>query len=235
MSDYEAVQPFVVAQLHFWGDSCRLLVFFSSSWFAQKISIWVSLDAQQNLVSRANLIWKKKPYIIEKTGEFCVCVWLVACLCVCKELFFFARRKNWSISSLAFIYLRDENSCFPMHFEKKKCTYNILFILFPLIFKRMTNFQNGLEWPHFTSRTSGTSHSTGFCLVLNLKTEKKNSRNFQPFRIWACFYAKNRKKTFCSQTSPDSMGWKFRNDFVFVLKLSTGQKPIECDVPRFWE
>ena len=45
-------------------------------------------------------------------------------------------------------------------------------------------------------------------------------------------FTKNRKKTFCSQTSPDSMGWKFWNDFVFIFKLSTGQKPIECDVPE---
>ena len=49
----------------------------------------------------------------------------------------------------------------------------------PLIFERIINFQNGLKWQHFASRTSGTSHTIGFCPVLNLKTDKKSFRNFQ--------------------------------------------------------
>ena len=40
--------------------------------------------------------------------------------------------------------------------------------------------QSDLEWPHFASRSSGTSHSIGFFIALNLKTEKKSFRNFKP-------------------------------------------------------
>ena len=118
--------------------------------------------------------------------------------------------------------------------------YNILFNKSPspLILKKMTNFQNGLEWPHFTSRTSGTSHSIGFCPVLNLKTGKKISEIFNssnPGFFMGEKSKKSRKKTIFSQRSPDLMGWKFRNDFFSIFKLSTGQKPIECDVPEVLE
>ena len=104
--------------------------------------------------------------------------------------------------------------------------YNILFNKNPppLIFEKMKNFQNGLEWPHFTSRTSGTSHSIGFRSVLNLKTEKKSFRRFQPIEsglvceqifFFAIF------SIFCPEKSPYSMGWKFRKFFFSIFKLST--------------
>ena len=69
---------------------------------------------------------------------------------------------------------------------------------------------------------------------------KKVVPEFSTYQIRVCFWAKSFffdffEKTFCSETSPDLMGWKFRNDFFSVFKLSTIKKSIECDVPELLE
>ena len=117
----------------------------------------------------------------------------------------------------------------------------LLYILFnkktpsPLIFEKMTKFQKGLEWPHFASRSSGTSHSTGFFPVLNLKTGKKSFRNFKPIESWLFSKSKKNFPVFDFEKSQDSMGLKFRNDFFSIFKLSAIKKPIECDVSELLE
>ena len=65
--------------------------------------------------------------------------------------------------------------------------------------------------------------------------EKKSFRNFQPIESGIVFEQKIKKKTFAQKKIPDSMGWKFRNDFFSICKLSTGKKPVEYDVPDLLE
>ena len=43
------------------------------------------------------------------------------------------------------------------------------------------------------------------------------------------------KKIFDSEKSQDLIGLKFQNDIFSVFKLSTGKKPVECDVPELLE
>ena len=70
-------------------------------------------------------------------------------------------------------------------------------------FDTMTNLQKVLEWPHFASRSSGTSHSIGFFPELNLKTEKKSFRHFKPIESGLVLEQNRNFSIFFSETSPD--------------------------------
>ena len=107
-------------------------------------------------------------------------------------------------------------------------------------FFKMPIHKNGLKWPHVASRTSGTSHSISLFPKLNLRMKRKSFRNFtliesglvseKKIENFYLFFFR-----FFSETSPDSMSLKFRNDFFSIFKLSSGNKSIECDVPEVLE
>ena len=67
---------------------------------------------------------------------------------------------------------------------------------------------------------------------------KKKFPKFSTHRIWAFFWAKNRKnrkKKYLLTNKPGFDGLKTSERFFSVFKLSTERKPIECDVPEVLE
>ena len=74
--------------------------------------------------------------------------------------------------------------------------------------------------------------------VYLMNAEKKSFRNFKPIISGHVLESKmflSISSIFCSETSPDSMSSKCRNKFFSIFKLSSGKKPVECDVSEVLE